>query len=129
MTTLEIDSTFLARDVLCLSVAGDIEMASTDVLDEAIARALAIHGIARVVLDMQRTTFLDSTGVRSLLLANQAASQSGIAFRIMNTPPIARRVLELTGVFELLTQDGGPAGDSGNHNEEDRPAHDLPTDT
>jgi anti-anti-sigma factor len=129
MTTLDIDSTYLARDVLCLSLAGEIDMASADVLDEAIERAFAIDGIARVVLDLQRTTFLDSSGVRSLLLANQAASESGIAFRIMNPPPIARRVLELTGVFELLARDGGPAGYSGNHNEQDRPAHDLPTDT
>jgi anti-anti-sigma factor len=129
MTTLNIDSTFLARDVLCLAVAGEIDMASTDLLDAAIRRAFAIDGIARVVLDMQRTTFLDSSGVRSLLLADQAATESGIAFRIMNPPPIARRVLELTGVFELLAQDGDPTSYSGNHKEQDRLAHDLPADT
>jgi hypothetical protein len=41
----------LARDVLCLAVAGDIDMASTEILDEAIEHACAIGGITRVVLD------------------------------------------------------------------------------
>ena len=126
MTTLDIESTFLARDVLCLAVVGDIDMDSADVLDEAIERAIAIHGIARVVLDLQRTTFLDSAGVRSLILARQAASENGIAFRIMNAPPIARRVLELTGVFELLAQDNGTADNAETRQAQNRSVHDLP---
>ena len=109
MTTLTIESTFLARDVLCLAVAGEIDMVSTEELDEAIEHALAINGITRVVLDMQHTTFLDSAGIRSLVLAHQAASEAGIAFQITNPSVIVRRVLEITGVFELLAQDSDMA--------------------
>ena len=64
MTTPNIDSTYLARDVLCVAVVGDIDIASADSLSEALGAALGVGGITRVMVDMQRTTFLDSAGVR-----------------------------------------------------------------
>jgi anti-sigma B factor antagonist len=105
MTTPHIDSTYLARDVLCVAVVGDIDIASADSLDEALGAALGAGGITRVMVDMQRTTFLDSAGIRTLLASRQKADELDIVFRIMNSPPIVRRVLELTGVYELLTDD------------------------
>ena len=95
----------IARDVLCVAVVGDIDMASADSLDEALGAALGVGGITRVMVDMQRTTFLDSAGVRTLVASRQNASDLGIVFRIMNSPRIVRRVLELSGVYEFLTDD------------------------
>ena len=80
-------------------------MASVDELDEALGAALGAAGITRVTVDMQGTTFLDSAGVRTLLASRQKASELGIAFRIMNPARIVRRVLELTGVYDFLTDD------------------------
>jgi anti-sigma B factor antagonist len=91
--------------VLCVAVEGDVDMASADALDDALAAALGVTGITRVTVDLQRTTFLDSVGVRSLLASRQKASERGITLRVMNPPAIVRRVLELTGVYEYLTDD------------------------
>jgi anti-anti-sigma factor len=105
MTTFNVDSSHLAPDVLSLAVVGEMDMASAVAFDVAIDNALDVDGVARVLIDLDRTTFLDSTGVRSLLRGHVQAHERGISFRIMNPTRVVRRVLELTGVFDLLTGD------------------------
>ena len=105
MTTFNVSPTRLSHDVLRLAVVGEIDMASADAFDEAIDKALDVDGITQMLVDMDRTTFLDSTGVRSLLRGHAQAHERGITFRIMNPTRVVRRVLELTGIFELLTSD------------------------
>jgi anti-sigma B factor antagonist len=129
MTRLDIESSYVARDVLRLAVSGDVDMASTDTLAHAFDRALALDGIALVLVDLQSTTFLDSAGIRSMLLARQTASENGITFRITNASPIARRVLQLTGVFDLLAHGTDTAEDSATYKDQDPPARDLPTES
>ena len=102
MTRFDIDSTYLARNVLCVAVVGDVDLASAGSLDEALSAALGVVGITRVMVDLQRTTFLDSTGIRVLVSSHEKASELGVEFRIMNPVPIVRKVLELTGVYEFL---------------------------
>jgi anti-anti-sigma factor len=105
MTTLDIRWTRLSRDVLCLAVGGDVDLESADALDEAINRAIGIEGVARVIVDMAGTTFLDSAGIHVLLNGHDRAHARGTTLRIANPPGIVRRVLQLTGVFEVLTAD------------------------
>ena len=105
MTTFNVESSYLARDVLCLAVVGEIDMESAVAFDVAVDNALDVDGVARVLIDLDRTTFLDSTGVRSLLRGHGRAHERGISFRILNPTRVVRRVLELTGIFELLTSD------------------------
>jgi anti-sigma B factor antagonist len=47
-------------------------------------------------------TFLDSSGLRSLLLARAAADQAGVAFRISQPSAALRRLVERTGLQVLL---------------------------
>jgi anti-anti-sigma factor len=105
MTTGNVDSSYVAPDVLSLAVVGEIDMASAVAFDAAIDNALDVDGVTRVLIDLDRTTFLDSTGVRSLLRGHGLAHERGISFRILNPTRVVRRVLELTGVFDLLTCD------------------------
>jgi anti-sigma B factor antagonist len=102
MTAVTIESTFLARDVVCLAVAGEIDMDSAEAVDEAIRAALGVAGIEQVLIDMDRTTFLDSVGIRTLLEGHELASEQGVTFRVVNPHDIVRRVLDLTGVLRLL---------------------------
>ena len=57
---LTVDSTYLARDVLCLDVSGDVDMASSEALNSAIQEALTAPGLNRVLVDLSKVTFLHS---------------------------------------------------------------------
>jgi anti-anti-sigma factor len=47
-------------------------------------------------------TYVDSSGLRSLLLARAAADDAGVAFRIDDPSPELRRLIERTGLRPLL---------------------------
>lgn len=79
-----------------LTVRGELDLATADHL-WAMLEPLITPGVL-LVLDAAELTFLDSSGLRILLLAGTKASASGATLRLAAPQPAVRRVLELTGV-------------------------------
>jgi anti-anti-sigma factor len=82
---------------LRLAVAGELDLAVIDVLDDRLV-ALKQEG-HRVRLDLAELEFIDSTGLRGLLLAVAHAGRDGWDLEI--DPHVSEpvgRVIELTGV-------------------------------
>ena len=105
MDGLTVDATYLARDVICLEVSGEVDMASSEALNNAIWEALTAPGVKRVEADLSKVTFLDSTGINTLVQFRQRAGDQDIELRVVNPSQMALRVLELTGVREFLSGD------------------------
>ena len=55
-----------------------------------------------VALDLAEVTFMDSTGLTTLMDAQRAAESNGWRFEIRRTSPAVRRVFDLAGVARLL---------------------------
>jgi anti-anti-sigma factor len=80
-----------------IMLRGDLDMDSVDVLSTKLG---TIEGT--IVLDLEGVTFLDSTGLQSLVRAREAADQRGGEL-ILRHPSIAvQRVLDLTNMWETL---------------------------
>jgi anti-anti-sigma factor len=76
---------------------GDLDMDTVDALS---TKLVTIEGT--IVLDLEGVTFLDSTGLQSLVRAREAAVQRGGEL-ILRHPSIAvQRVLDLTNMWETL---------------------------
>ncbi len=82
-------------------VAGEIDLAtSTRVnreLDDAIDR-----GPARLRLDLADVSFMDTSGVAVLLKARRRALENDCRFSVSSSSPTITRLLEVTGLTELL---------------------------
>ncbi len=77
-------------------------------LSEAIDAALG-DGTRALVVDLSRTTFVDSTGLSHLLRARRRADAERATLRIVAPPGSeARVVIDLTGVGSLLGVDDPP---------------------
>jgi len=59
-------------------------------------------GPATLIVDMTATAFCDSAGVNSLVQAFRRAGASGIEMRLAVRGPAVRRILEVTGVEQLI---------------------------
>ena len=81
---------------------GEIDVTNAQSVGDELHAALGL-GVAVVVADMTRTTFLDSSGVRSLLLANKHAAQAHAELRLVITSAAVLHVLQITGADRLLT--------------------------
>lgn len=84
-----------------LSVKGEIDIATAGILDEAIEQAVT-DGRSRVAVDLGGVSFMDSTGLRTLIVAHRRlADIEGTLAVIPGSGPI-RRLLEVAGVVDTL---------------------------
>jgi len=76
-----------------LRLTGELDLATAPDVLAAVEAATTDGGPSRLVLDMSGVSFIDSTGVRTLLEANRVA---GNDLSLLAPSPAVTRVLELT---------------------------------
>jgi anti-sigma B factor antagonist len=85
---------------ITVSLAGECDLSArehlTAVLLDAVQRAKAVF------VDLARLTFIDSSGVHSLVTAHHAAKHTGGRVYVINAAGPVASVLELTGLDTLL---------------------------
>ena len=84
-----------------IAPSGELDIATTPALEQAIADATAKPG-AELVLDLRELTFMDSTGLRTLAQTNARAEEDGFTLSIVRGPRQIERVLEISGLGALL---------------------------
>jgi anti-sigma B factor antagonist len=94
-------------DVLTLAVSGEVDLATSPLVDEAITEAVASSGISAVEVDLSGVGFLDSSCIALLLKGRRSADAQGVAYRVTGAQGIPLDVLQITGVWEHLSGDTG----------------------
>jgi|1185.fasta_scaffold354710_1 anti-sigma B factor antagonist len=85
------------RDRVVVRPVGEIDLATVPFVEEPLAE-LEAAGFTELILDLRRTTFLDSTGVRLLVRQTESARRNGHDFGVVAEDGPVMRVLELTGL-------------------------------
>ncbi|KUN40537.1 anti-anti-sigma factor [Streptomyces longwoodensis] len=83
-----------------MSLAGELDHDT----GEALRQALDVTGTARprIVVDMRRVTFMDSTGINLLVAAYQTVTRDGGWIRLAAPTDSVLRTLQLVGVDDLI---------------------------
>ena len=93
-------------------LAGQLDLASIGALDAA-ARSLQPL-TTPVVVDVADVTFIDSSGLRSLMGLHEASiTATGVGIRLLNVSAPVHRVLELTGLMDIFEVEGAPSTTEG----------------
>jgi anti-sigma B factor antagonist len=86
-----------------VTVTGEIDMASEASLRAAIDTTLERDPAPiEVTIDLSEVTFLDSAGIRALLLSHHRATARGVLLRVRDPRPSVASVLQITRVHTLL---------------------------
>ena len=92
-----IDVASPAANALRVRVRGDLDLSTSPQLGETLGRAIA--GGNSVVLDLSGVTFIDSTGINTLISALRASETNGGALALSpDLPDQVSRVFEITGL-------------------------------
>jgi anti-anti-sigma factor len=83
-----------------LRPSGELDIGTARKLESALAEGRKAGD--RVVLDLSRLEFIDSTGLRVIVHAAEAAQRERWELRLRQGPPAVRRVFELSGVIGAL---------------------------
>jgi anti-anti-sigma factor len=86
-------------DGTVVTVCGEIDLETCAELSAALA---TLDGSRNVSLDLGDVSYIDSTGLRVLLTARDAAERAGGSLRIATSSNIVARLIEITGANELL---------------------------
>jgi anti-sigma B factor antagonist len=96
---LKIDT--VGRDgSLVVVVQGELDIATAPWLDDALTEARATQA-ARIVVDLQAVSFIDSSGLR-VLIKHAHTDGPGARVRLTKGSPQAQRVFELSGTLDYL---------------------------
>ncbi|ANH38373.1 Anti-sigma-B factor antagonist [Nocardioides dokdonensis FR1436] len=86
------------------SVVGELDLASVRALRARWSEAL-VGAPRRLDLDLAGLTFLDATGLGTILWCRQRALAVGLGCRVVAASPSAVRIMRLTGTHVLLVED------------------------
>jgi anti-sigma B factor antagonist len=97
---LRIDERHEAERVT-LALSGELDVASAETLEQAL-ESVELQSAPMIVLDLQRLDFIDSTGLRSVLVALERCRARHQEFAITPGSQQVQRLLSVTGLSEHL---------------------------
>jgi anti-sigma B factor antagonist len=100
------------RDLVRVCPVGEVDLATVgDVRGQL--EELRSSGFQHLILDLRRTTFLDSSALGLVVEMTAASAADGFAFAIIAGPPEVQRAFELSGLASWLPFVEPRSGSSG----------------
>jgi anti-sigma B factor antagonist len=97
---LQIEARYEGTKVTLILV-GEFDMTGTELFSSHVREAIGTHP-GSIVVNGRRLEFVDSGGLQALIRAREAAGDAGVTFRVDDPSPELQRIIELTGLRDLL---------------------------
>lgn len=98
---LTINKTELSNGWVSIAVEGEVDLATVEDLQEAIDAVLADRA-EDLVVDLTSSSFMDSTGLKALVMSHRKFDEVGRSFAIaVDGGPISR-LIDLSGVDKTI---------------------------
>lgn len=94
-------STSSLGDRAVVSVSGEVDLATAGELSDYALEALRTVS-PHVVVDLTDVTFMDSTGIKSLITIDRRTALAGGSFSLVGPSRSVRKLLTLTGLDETF---------------------------
>jgi anti-anti-sigma factor len=91
-----------------LALTGELDARSAPVLERAITRHF-VAGPGAIALDLSRLSFIDSSGLWTILAALRWCERQGRGFSLSPGPDAVQQVFEVTGLVDVLPFRSAPA--------------------
>lgn len=88
-------------DVHSICLFGELDLATAEAVERELERVEATD-TAAIIVDLSGLEFMDSSGVRLMLIANARSRADANRLTLLRGPAAVQRVLELSGVERLL---------------------------
>jgi anti-sigma B factor antagonist len=101
MPSLEFETT-RNGSVAVIVATGELDLSGAAILEAEIERLAAEPELGTVVLDMRGLEFMDSSGLRLVVLADMRAREAGRRFALVRGTETVHRVFEITRMSDRL---------------------------
>jgi len=83
-------------------ISGDIDLANSPEVRKALMREVRENRTPRVVMNLSKVRYIDSSGVASLVEGLKASRDLGLRFILFGLSPSAREVLQLSRLLRIF---------------------------
>jgi len=94
----------LKQNTLIVRLSGDLDLAITDNLRSSLDEAIDKQSVSNLIFNLSQVTFIDSSALGVLLGRYKRISRRGGRVCIVGLQPQVRRILELSGVFQVMDE-------------------------
>jgi anti-sigma B factor antagonist len=98
---LRVDSTS-AADIATITADGEVDLATVNTLRSALTEAMQ-QGATHVTLDLDKVTYIDSSGLGTLIGAHKRLAAAGGTLRVRCSQARTLRLFSITGLDRVLT--------------------------
>jgi anti-sigma B factor antagonist len=88
--------------VAVIAPTGELDLAGASLLEDELDRLSEESGLGAVVLDLRGLKFMDSSGLRLIVLTDMKAREAGRRFALVTGTETVHRVFEITRMSERL---------------------------
>ena len=85
-----------------LALRGEVDYATAQQFREAVSELLSSGRAGLLVVDLSQVSFLDSTGVGTLVVARRICADCGVQMLLRHVNPFIARLFAVLGVSEIL---------------------------
>jgi anti-sigma B factor antagonist len=89
-----------------IAPTGEIDLGNAKELRDVIHATVTDRAVRTVIVDLDAVTFVDSTGIGTLISGRQLADACATSYVVVNPRDLVARVLEITGVLAYLRDSG-----------------------
>jgi anti-sigma B factor antagonist len=87
-----------AGDAMVVHVEGELDLSTAEVAEAQLGQAVG-SGAPAVIVDLDRVSFLGSTGLRVLLSTRERANSTGVDLRLVGDQRVVLRPLQVSGLM------------------------------
>ena len=88
--------------VAVVAPTGELDLSGAAILEDELERLAAEPGIGSIVLDLRGLEFMDSSGLRLVVMADMRAREAGRRFALVRGGDTVHRVFEITRMSDRL---------------------------
>jgi anti-sigma B factor antagonist len=88
--------------VAVIAATGELDLSGATDLEAELQRLTEDPDFGTLVLDLSRLEFMDSSGLRTIVLADMRAREAGRRFALVRGPETVHRVFEITRMSDRL---------------------------
>jgi anti-anti-sigma factor len=88
-------------ETVVIALLGEVDLSNAPAFEEALLSQVGF-GVSRVVIDLQQTTFFDSTALRVLLIGHRKLDERGGSMCVVCGEPQILKIFSITGVDEII---------------------------
>lgn len=89
-------------DVLCIRLSGELDHHSADELRAQATKAIEDHGIMHIVLNLEKLSFMDSSGLGVILGRYKQIKQHHGEMVVCAISPAVQRLFDMSGLFKII---------------------------